>query len=201
MVTIYLDIETESQEKEPRFRDKIITIQYKEIVEGGQNPLIILKEWEKGELQIICEFYEYFKGIVSRGYVQVIGFNLLRFDVPFLIYKLITFQIENNLDQIFETFRKVFWRDLRYCLYPLNNLSFKGLSEEEVAKNLGLKLPEPPSREIPKLYKERNYEKIIKHIESEFEFLEGLNRKLEYELDDIRARYKKLKEGNPCGVA
>ena len=201
MVIIYLDIETESQDKEPRIRDKIITIQYKEIVEGGKNPLNHSKRMGKGELQIICEFYEYFKGIVSRGYVQVIGFNLLRFDVPFLIYKIITFQIDNNLDQIFETFRKVFWRDLRYCLYTLNNLSFKGLSEEEVAKNLGLKHPEPPSREIPKLYKERNYEKIIKHIESEFEFLEGLNRKLEYELDDIRARYKKLKEGNPCGVA
>jgi hypothetical protein len=125
---------------------------------------------------------------VSRGNVQIIGFNLFRFDVPFLIYKLVHFNID-NLGRIIEKFRDIYWRDLRYCLYPFNNFSFQGLSEEEVAKRLGIRQPEPPSRDIPKFYKAKEYDKIIKHIKSEFKFLEDLNWKLTRELDNIIAHY------------
>jgi hypothetical protein len=195
MVIIYLDVETDSQCKEPHPTDKIITIQYKEV----QKPLVILKEWEKGEYGIIREFYNYFNEVVGKGNVQIIGFNLFRFDIPILLYKLVHFNID-SLAHIIENFRRVFWRDLRYCLYPFNNFSFKGLSEEEVAKRLGLKQPEPPSSEIPKLYREGEYEKIIKHIESEFEFFEDLNWKLTHELNDVMARYKGGEEAS-CSVA
>jgi len=189
MVIIYLDIETDSQREEPHPTDKIITIQYKEV----QKSLVILKEWEKGELCIIREFYDYFKEIVSKDVVQVIGFNLFRFDIPFLLYKLIRSNID-SLDCIIERFRSVYWRDLRYCLYPFNNFSFRGLSEEEVAKRLGLKQPEPSSKEIPKLYETGEYEKIITHIESEFKFFEDLNWKLTRGLDDVIARYRESGE-------
>jgi hypothetical protein len=195
VVILYLDVEVDSQSEEPHPKDKIITIQYKE--SGGK--LIILKEWELGEEHIIQDFYDYMGRIVSKGNVQIIGFNIFRLDIPFLIYKLTCFNID-VLECIIEKFRSVYWRDLRYCLYPFNNFSFKGLSEEEVAKRLGLKQPEPPSRDVPKLYRMKEYEKIIKHIESEFKFFEDLNWKLTRELDDVVARYKESSGGILCNV-
>jgi hypothetical protein len=189
MVILYLDIETDSQNEEPHPNDKIITIQYKEL---GQKSPFILKEWDwrdDGERHIIQDFYDYLNSMVSKGNVQIIGFNLFRLDIPFLIYKLVHFNID-MLERIIEKFRSAYWRDLRYCLYPFNNFSFKGLNEEEVAKRLGIKQPEPPSKYIPKFYRAKEYEKIIKHIESEFKFFENLNWKLTRELNDVIARYK-----------
>ena len=193
MVMLYLDIEVDSQSEEPHLSDKIITIQYKEVL--PRQRLVILKKWdwedeEKGERNIVQNFYDYLCEISQPGdTTTIIGFNILRFDVLFLTYKLVYFGID-TLEHVLKKFRNVFWRDLRYCLYPLNKLSFQGLSEEEVAKKLGLKQPEPPSREIPALYRREEYDKIIEHIKSEFDFLEELNRKLVYGLDDVIACYK-----------
>jgi hypothetical protein len=149
MVILYLDVEVDSQSGEPHPKDKVITIQYKE--SGGK--LIILKEWEWMEERrkhIIQDFYDYLSKIVNKGNVQIIGFNIFRLDIPFLIYKLTYFNVD-VLECIIEKFRSVYWRDLRYCLYPFNNFSLQGLSEEEVAKRLGLKQPGPPGRDILKL--------------------------------------------------
>jgi uncharacterized protein YprB with RNaseH-like and TPR domain len=188
MVILYLDIEIDSQGEEPHPSDKIITIQYKEL----RGKLVVLKEWdwrEDGEKRIVKDFYDYLTSIMSKEKVQIIGFNIFRFDVPFLIYKLVHLDID-TLEHAIEKFRKVYWRDLRYCLYPFNNFSFQGLTEREVAEKLGLKQPEPPSKDIPKFYRMKIYDKIIEHIESEFKFFEDLNWKLTHELDDVIARYK-----------
>jgi hypothetical protein len=174
-VIIYFDLETYSPQEEPRFGDKIITIQYREV--GGREP-VILKEWEDGEEMILRKFYDYLLGKLKTQAITIIGFNLLLFDKPLLTYKLHSFNID-GLENILNNFKeKIYWRDLRYCLYPLNNLSFKGLNEDEVAEKLRIRSPKYSNKEISKFYEGGAYEKIEEHIKSEFDFLNDLNRKL-----------------------
>lgn len=184
---LYLDVETYSPDVEPAIKDKVITIQYQEI--GWKQPLI-LKEWEKCERDILQDFHDYLHERLRAEPVYVIGFNLFRFDIPILIYKLTFFKIE-VLENLLENIRNIYWRDLRYCLYPYNNLSFEGLSEYEVAIKLNIPPPKYSSKEIAKFYDEKKYEKIVEHILSEFKFFQDLNWKLTNEPNVVKMSLQK----------
>jgi len=64
-------------------RDKILTIilRYR-----GKN--IIFKEWDKGEKEIIEQFYDFTTLEIKRKYTKFVGFNILEFDVLFLLERL-----------------------------------------------------------------------------------------------------------------
>jgi DNA polymerase elongation subunit (family B) len=185
MVLAYLDIETYSPGDEPKFDDKVILIYYKE--ELGGNFDILFREWETNEKIILQKFYNVFRDrVTSEKTVTLIGWNLVRFDIPFLVYRLFFHGID-SLNNILEIFRKAYWRDLRQCLLPFNKYSFKGLSEEEVAKKFKIELPKYSNKEIKIFYEKGEYEKIEEHAISEMKFLSFLALKMRNVKDIIEA--------------
>jgi len=187
MVILYLDIETYSPQKEPSFGDKVIAIEFKEV--NGESKL--LKEWESNEKNILAEFYEYLKEkLKTEKTVVIIGFNLLLFDRDFLAVRLYSHGID-ELINIFNNFKKIYWKDLHHCLLPFNNLSFVGLSEEEIAEKLGITKPKYSNKDISSFYEKKEYEKIVEHIESDIKFLSDLSFKMSKELDVVEKLLRK----------
>ncbi|MEM0049562.1 MAG: hypothetical protein QXW39_03390 [Candidatus Bathyarchaeia archaeon] len=172
MVLAYLDIETYSPSIEPMFSDKVILVYYKEELGGNSN--VLWKEWEESEKTLLQKFYDTLKGrLTTEKTVTLIGWNIVRFDIPFLTYRLFFHKID-GLDNILEIFRRAYWRDLRQCLLPFNKYSFKGLSEEEIAKKFKIETPKYSNKEIKIFYEKGKYEKIEEHAISEMRFLSDL---------------------------
>jgi len=169
---MYLDIETYSPRKEPSFEDKIILIGLE--IRGDVR---LLKEWESSEKNILSEFYSLLKGKVGKETVTLIGWNLVRFDILFLTYRIWKHNID-SLANIFEVFRKAYWRDLRLCLLPFNKYRFKGLSEDEIAKKFRIEHPIYSNKEISYFYENRMFKKIEGHVVSELKFLSDLSWKM-----------------------
>ena len=87
MVLAYLDVETYSPGEEPRFTDKIILICYKEELDGSA--FLMLKEWEEDEKAVLTKFYSVLRRELElKGVVTLIGWNIVRFDIPLLTYRL-----------------------------------------------------------------------------------------------------------------
>lgn len=183
VVLAYLDIEIYPQQEEPSFKDKIIAIGYVEV--DGKSEL--LKEWDSNERTILSQFYEYLKEkLRTERTVMMIGFNLLLFDRDFLAVRL-QFHAIDTLENVFNNFKRIYWRDLRQHLLPFNKYSFKGLSEEEVAKKFKIEPPTYSNKEIKTFYKKGEYEKIEEHAKSEMRFLSNLAWKMRNVREIIKA--------------
>jgi len=77
---IFFDMETDGLYPT---RGKIYTIQLRY---RGKN--IIFKEWESDEKSIIEKFYEFTTNEMVRKYTKFVGYNILEFDVEFLLERL-----------------------------------------------------------------------------------------------------------------
>jgi len=181
MVFVYLDVETYSPHDEPRFGDKIIAIGYEEV--GGK--LEVLKGWESSEKTILSEFYNYLREKLSYEKVRIIGFNVLMFDIIALATRLYRNSVD-ELENIFQNFKRIYWEDLLRCLYPLNKFSFKGLSAEEIAGKLKIEASKYSNKEICKFYDEHEYGKIVEHLKSDIKFLKDLSYWLKQRTEDVR---------------
>ena len=182
MVLAYLDIETYSPLEEPSFEDKVILICLK-----IKKELVFLKEWESDEKEVLTQFYRFLKEEEKKETVTLVGWNIVRFDVPFLTYRLWKHCI-NSLYDIFEVFRKTYWRDLRQCLLPFNKYKFKGLSEEETAKRFKIQPPLYSNKDVASFYERKDFEAIEKHTLSELKFLSDLSWKMR-DLEEIRKAF------------
>lgn len=180
MVLAYFDIETYSPQKEPLFTDKVILICIKEV--GKKEKMF--KEWESSEKDILKEFYSFIKEKVEKETLTLIGWNIARFDIPFLTYR-INFHKIAKLEEIFEVFRKCYWRDLRLCFLPFNKLKFKGLNERVVAEKLGVRKPKYSNKEIKEFYEKGEYNKIEEHTLSEIDFLSDISWKLIKDIKEV----------------
>lgn len=157
MTKIFFDIETYSpnSSQRPKFNDKIISIAYK----TEASDITILKEWEIGENEVVRRFIEKIK---HTSWPSLIGHNILRFDIPVLIYR----SFENDFGSLHELstlFMDSFPIDTIQCLLPSNNLYFKGLGLKDCARYMGIETKGCPSSEIAEHYDQRNYDEIISH--------------------------------------
>jgi len=172
MVLAYLDVETYSPNKEPMLSDKVILIYYKEVCGGNEE--VMFKEWSESEEMILKNFYAMLtKKLSAEKTLTLIGWNIIRFDIPFLAYRLFFHRIE-SLDNILENFRKAYLRDLRQCLLPFNKYSFDGLSEKEVARRFRIEPPKYSNKDIKAFYEKGEYKKIEEHALSEMKFFSNL---------------------------
>ncbi|MCW1294543.1 MAG: ribonuclease H-like domain-containing protein [Candidatus Parvarchaeota archaeon] len=153
MANYYLDIETTGLDSE---KSKIITIQFQEL-DRFANPigkLVILKEWESSEKEIIAEFISKSRILESVWSFVPFGYNL-RFEHKFLLYKssfygFPTIDIANNPHI-----------DLFFTGVIMNNGMFKGAALDKITGK-----PRNGSI-IPQWYEHKEYGKIIDYIETE----------------------------------
>ena len=179
MPSYYLDIETTGLDPN---KDKIITIQYQQLDMNTGKPigeLIILKEWESSEKEIIKKFVIDSKILDSYAFSFVaIGYNLT-FEHNFLKRRA---QI-NNLTEI-DILTQPFI-DLRAIGILMNKGQFKGSGLDKMTgkKNDG--------SNIPLLYNNERYDEITEYIKNETEEFIKFNVWLYKEMPEL---YEKFKE-------
>ena len=175
MVRIYLDIETYRPKKEDAFiHEKVIAIGILEdwtpYSPNSLNEPIepqLFTEWELGSEKIVVEdFYKYLKGIFDEvRFVVVVGFNILRMDIPLLIQKGLWYKVA-NIDELNFLWHNTFTIDFFQSLLPANKYLFKGLRMPRVFKvirdELVVDAPqlEEHGEEIAKAYEGSEYMNI-----------------------------------------
>ena len=157
MATFYLDIETTGLDPS---KDKIITIQFQELdryTGDAIGELVILKEWESSEKEIISQFIE--KSNILNDYdfsFVPIGYNL-GFEHNFLK----TRSEINGLSSL--DILDCPSIDLRAIGILMNKGQFKGSKLSDMTGKKG------SGSSIPGWYENKEYEKIIDYIKNEAE--------------------------------
>lgn len=146
---------------------------------------------EERERAVVTNFYKEFINLVSpsgRKRAVVVGFNLLRFDVLLLIQKGVKYNVMRLQDQdsvkLLSELNKL-WHDTllidyMQVLLPANNMRFRGLKLDNIAKELGGLCP---SREtgggstVAELYERKDYDKILKHLREDLETIRCIDLK------------------------
>jgi len=155
LVEHYFDLETTGLDPE---HDKIITIQIQELVGRTGEPIgeiDILKEWESSEKEMIEKAMSLLTCENPFEFI-IVGKNLL-FDFMFLDKRAEKYGLK-GLD-----LRCIYSRaftDLKHVLVMINEGNFRGYDKL-------LKKGKIANVQIPQLYKQGDYEEIIKYIKEE----------------------------------
>ncbi len=157
MTEYYFDIETLGTDPQD---DKIITIQYQMLEDGEPvDDLVILKEWESSEGDIVREILD--MQLLDPGWDFVPIGNRLRFDIIFIIEKAQQYGILDWKpgDMKYYFFNKP-TLDVAPILVMMNNLKFLGSGIDNFTKKQKGSI-------VPVHYNNREYDEIIKYIEVE----------------------------------
>jgi uncharacterized protein YprB with RNaseH-like and TPR domain len=177
---MYFDIETYNP-KSPFFKGKVITIAYKSM----ESKIKILKEWDSDEKTILKDFFKYIKK-KQKQYMslELVGFNILRFDIPFLINRMTRKHVD-EAENLLDLFHNTYTIDLMHCLLTCNNLRFGGLNAQALAQKLGLPCPKCTGKEVLSLYKKGDYSKIEEHVKEDIIFTKRLDAELRKRINNI----------------
>lgn len=184
MGTFYLDIETTGIDEK---KDKIITIQFQELDRNtgkAIGELIVLKEWESSEKEILQEFISKSKILDPYAFSFVaVGYNL-GFEHNFLRKRTEV----NGLPPI-DILNKPFI-DLRAVGILMNRGEFKGSALSDITGKKGKGV------QVPIWYIQKEYEKILDYIKNETEEFVKFNVWLYKEMPELREKFKReiLKE-------
>lgn len=158
MPITFFDVETTGLDP---FQSKIITIQ---IRRNGKTT--IFKEWELGEPEMIESFFDFVKEIRRREEI-FIGYNILKFDVPFLVQRL------HGLEIFDKQKWKILCHELRWVdLYQLLGDAYYTFYRFGDWFKLAGMQTRVPGRDIPRLYTRKKFDKIIEHVEVEMKAME-----------------------------
>jgi DNA polymerase elongation subunit (family B) len=179
MVRIYFDIETFRERDEDAFvNEEIIAIGFIEddtpYLKSSLKKDVKIKffcRWDikKGnpEKEIVRKFYNYLKELSKKDSIILVGFNILRFDIPLLIQKGLKYRIDDlpNLNKFWNNTLTVDYFQIKL---PQNKMWFKGNSLENWVKNLPSELKIElfgNGEDIKEWYKKGEYKNIQKHLE------------------------------------
>ena len=155
MGNYYLDIETDGTRPDT---DKIITIQYQELERGTGRPagdLVILKEWEGGEEEMIQKFIIQTKIIHPNVFDFIpVGFNL-RFEHQFLLAKSKKYK-KHPIDVMSRP-----CIDLHHVAIMMNGGEFKGSGLDKLTGKTHT------GSTIPEWYREKRHADIENYIKNE----------------------------------
>jgi len=167
MTQYYLDIETEGFNINS---DKIISIQFQELDRWGKasGPLVILKEWESSEEEIVLQFYKKLFAKNVWSFIPVMCNSI--FDLTFLWAKFEKYNLPLKYT-LSEFIYKAPLIDIKYSLIIANNFEFKGSGLDQMTNK------KADGRVIPIFYKNREFGKIEEYIKNETEsFIECLGK-------------------------
>jgi len=182
---VYFDIETYSPGERPQFTNTIIAVGLTEL----DGRLTLLRSWQKTEKEVLDEFYGRLKNLVEmRPRRRLVGHNVLGFDLPLFIARAQAYELDKTEDIIEVVYRQEVI-DLLQCLLPYNGFRYKGLNAERLSRIFDLTPIEYTGKDISKLYENKDYEAIEKHLTSDLKFIIDLHEKLaKISANELRAK-------------
>lgn len=156
---IIFDIETTGLDP---LRDKVITVQLKH-----DNEIVVWKIWEERDEAILMEkFIDYIRNLDKK----IVGYNISRFDVNFILIRLL---INGKLtDEIQKIFKNKKWVDLTE--FQRNNHGMENwLKELKITRQSNV-----VGRHVPTLYELGQYDKIEEHAIDDLLVCERVIKKL-----------------------
>jgi hypothetical protein len=161
----YLDVETSGLDPE---KEKIITIQYQKLDRYGVpvEDLVILKEWEEGEEEIVKKFHKIITNENVFDFIPVMQNHM--FDFRFLFAKFRKYGLPLDKSEI-DFLYSIPIVDIHSTLIIMNRMSFKGSGLTSMTAK------EKKGDYIVEMYKEKKYEEIEEYIKQETQsFLKAL---------------------------
>lgn len=193
MVKVYFDLETYRPKKEDAFKnEKIIAVGFLiDFTEDGSINYDI-KEYKYGESlpetgvwkyietdekinekELVSRFFNILNNLKKKDNVIIIGYNILRFDIPLISQRSKTLgirELEDTNSFIFNTFTIDYFQ---LCL-KLNNMLFNGNRLEGCVEKVSkMTNQKPPIQRVGKgsdiasLYESKKYDEIVNHLESD----------------------------------
>jgi len=133
------------------------------------------KEWESSEQEILTKFHHLLKTISERDkYLKISGFNLLKFDLPYLFGRMKTLEIAAE-KELYSLLFHPFGIDL-FQLTPLISEKTRkheqlwGINQKETSKHFGLQAKEGTGADCSRFYDRKEYDLIMKYCTEEFNF-------------------------------
>jgi len=182
MVKLYFDVETYRPQDRGAFtEEKVIAIgALEERAPHEEASFKLFTEWEAGsEKAAVGEFYRYLKALTGNGRVIVVGYNILRFDIPLLVQKGVEHGV-GSLPELNKLWYNTYMIDLFQLTLPLNNMMFYGHSLEklgEKTRSINPDIPKPYGRgaDVAKLYEEGKYGEIEEHLKRDLDTIRAID--------------------------
>jgi hypothetical protein len=191
---LYLDVETYRPNKESAFiKEKIIAIGVIEDwtrydpestsirCEEGEASSVgcvfrFFTIWRNNndESELVRSFYKYFMEVRNRAdFIVVVGFNVLRYDIPLLIQKGFEHEVD-SLERLNALWHDTFVIDYLQTTLPFNRMKFKDLRLErmvELARKASLDVEElhGSGEDVVRWYVEGHYDDVIEHLRRDLE--------------------------------
>lgn len=183
---IFLDIETYSSKDNSNSslnpyekESKVLVISYN-YYEGFKPPRkeeikkpTFLKVWDSDEKEILTEFYNLVKNIEKKdNYLKFVGFNILKFDLPYLFGRMKVLGIADEKE-----LHKTIFNKFNIDMYQLSSIvSEETLKHEQlwatnhkkVSEFLKLQIKEGEGIYCSEFYDKKEFDKIIDYCFSEF---------------------------------
>jgi predicted PolB exonuclease-like 3'-5' exonuclease len=150
---------------------KIIMITY----QINDNPTKQLKEWESSEKHILEDLYTMMSALKGskEDPLNLIGFNITNFDLPFVFVRSRELQIKNGFNGhdplwLYKRLHTPTIQDIMQIHLPLNDYSRYGLNHNAVAMAYGFPVKEVRGDVNTEYYYNGECEKIVVYSNKEF---------------------------------
>lgn len=202
LLRVYLDVETYRPKKSAFTGEDIILIGL--LHDGEAKPKLFKNFKRKRERSMLIKFYRHLGELMCKDdqkeskckkrQIEIVGFNILRYDVPLLIAKSLKRNVVGEIRKIFglndahgaEVLSK-FWHniyvvDIQQVLLPLNRMVFKSLTLKnaiERLKELGIceqlqSIKACSGEDIKKWYESNDYNKIVNKNKMDLIAIQGV---------------------------
>ncbi|MGC9781338.1 MAG: ribonuclease H-like domain-containing protein [Candidatus Heimdallarchaeota archaeon] len=161
---LFLDIETTGLKS----NNEIVLVSLQNGINGEHEMLL---SWESNEKEILEELLLRISNfpLIGNNKPQIIGYNSLKFDIPFIICRCIYHKIlpYNELYKIF--YRNCWHIDLLQVFMSRNNFYYQKWNN--ILKAYGFPATKGSGSNIPEWYNNKEYDKILKYVDSEFKHM------------------------------
>ncbi|BBD73328.1 hypothetical protein HS1genome_1717 [Sulfodiicoccus acidiphilus] len=136
---VYFDVKTYRPDEEAMKDEGVIAVGYLEDRGGdlSREDVKVIAKWDlKWEEVVVRTFYSYLKGLLGKK-VELVGFNVLRFDVPLLTLRGVELGV-GTLRELTAIWNSFMVRDLMQVLLAANGWRYRGLKFSNVARAAGM---------------------------------------------------------------